>query len=270
MEPRSSRLKDKKRGEGETVVKELFVQNIMQNNDLLHILGKGSSIVLLPKSSSDISVGPNVRVGSSSRVKPRLSLGLCSLEEAMKTSNSILSDDTDMGMNHDFKHLKGFYTVKERFASSYDRNKLYSSHGNDNDRVWTSPTRNIETKSETSSHGDGLSDQALFSCVTCGILSFACVALIQPREAAARYLMSADCSFFNDWIVGSGPAGVANGDFTIGSENAHNSEMNSCSGRFHREAFFFIGLLDFILHCCKVEILFVYILQVTTSILHLY
>ncbi|CBI14884.3 unnamed protein product, partial [Vitis vinifera] len=196
VEPRSSRLKDKKRGEGETVVKELFVQNIMQNNDLLHILGKGSSIVLLPKRSSDISVCPNLRVGSSSRVKPRLSLGLCNLEEAMKTSKSIL-------------HL---------------------SHGNDNGSALTSQTQNMETKIESISHGDGLSDQALFSCVTCGILSFACVALIQPREAAARYLMSADCSFFNDWIVGSGPSGVANEDFTGVSGDVHNSELNSCSG----------------------------------------
>lgn len=230
VEPRSSRLKDKKRGEGETVVKELFVQNIMQNNDLLHILGKGSSIVLLPKRSSDISVCPNLRVGSSSRVKPRLSLGLCNLEEAMKTSKSIVSDDSDMGMNHDFEHLRGFYSVKGKFASSCDRDKLHLSHGNDNGSALTSQTQNMETKIESISHGDGLSDQALFSCVTCGILSFACVALIQPREAAARYLMSADCSFFNDWIVGSGPSGVANEDFTGVSGDVHNSELNSCSG----------------------------------------
>lgn len=238
VEPRSSRLKDKKRGEGETVVKELFVQNIMQNNDLLHILGKGSSIVLLPKRSSDISVCPNLRVGSSSRVKPRLSLGLCNLEEAMKTSKSIVSDDSDMGMNHDFEHLRGFYSVKGKFASSCDRDKLHLSHGNDNGSALTSQTQNMETKIESISHGDGLSDQALFSCVTCGILSFACVALIQPREAAARYLMSADCSFFNDWIVGSGPSGVANEDFTGVSGDVHNSELNSCSGRFYNEAFF--------------------------------
>lgn len=219
------------------MVKELFVQNIMQNNDLLHILGKGSSIVLLPKSSSDIPVCANLRVGSSSRVKPRLSLGLCSLEEAMKASNCIVSNDIDMGLNHDFKQLKGFFPVKEKFASSCDRNKLHSSHENDNNRSLTSQTRNLETKSETISHGDGLSDQALFSCVTCGILSFACVALIQPREAAARYLMSADCNFLNDWIVGSGPAGVANGDFTVGSGNAQSSETGSCSGRLYTKAF---------------------------------
>ncbi|XP_052732870.1 lysine-specific demethylase REF6 isoform X2 [Vigna angularis] len=70
-EPRSSRLKDKKKGEGETVIKELFVQDVLQNNDLLHILGKGSAVVLLPRSSVDISVCAKLRVGSQQSINPR-------------------------------------------------------------------------------------------------------------------------------------------------------------------------------------------------------
>ncbi|KAK4436906.1 Lysine-specific demethylase REF6 [Sesamum alatum] len=42
-------------------------------------------------------------------------------------------------------------------------------------------------------------EQGLFSCVTCGILCFACAAIVQPTEAAGHYLMSADCSKFNYW-----------------------------------------------------------------------
>ncbi|XP_012856937.1 PREDICTED: lysine-specific demethylase REF6-like [Erythranthe guttata] len=43
------------------------------------------------------------------------------------------------------------------------------------------------------------SEHGLFSCVTCGILCFACVFIVQPTEAAARYIMSGDCSIFNFW-----------------------------------------------------------------------
>jgi hypothetical protein len=47
--------------------------------------------------------------------------------------------------------------------------------------------------------GSGLLDEGLLSCVMCGILSFVCVAVIQPRKAAARYIMSNNnCRFFDD------------------------------------------------------------------------
>nr|KYP46608.1 Jumonji/ARID domain-containing protein 2 [Cajanus cajan] len=171
-EPRSSRLKDKKKGEGETVIKELFVQDVLQNNDLLHILGKGSPVVFLPRSSVDISVCSKLRVGS---------------QQSINVSNS------------------------EGMHSSKDNSKPIQR---DNER-------------ETS-QGEGLSDQRLFSCVTCGILSFSCVAIVQPREPAARYLMSADCSFFNDWVVGSG---VSSNKFTIAHDRATIPEPNMYTGR---------------------------------------
>ncbi|KAI3512844.1 hypothetical protein L1887_20164 [Cichorium endivia] len=46
-EPRSSRLKDKLKAEGEALVNRLFLQDIIQNNELLHVLGNGSPIVVL-------------------------------------------------------------------------------------------------------------------------------------------------------------------------------------------------------------------------------
>jgi hypothetical protein len=85
---------------------------------------------------------------------------------------------------------------------------------------------NMSTERGSPIHGDKLSDQRLFSCVTCGILSFDCLAIIQPKEAASRYLMSADCSFFNDWAVGSG---VTRDVFAVAGGIANISEQNSSS-----------------------------------------
>ncbi|KAK9926743.1 hypothetical protein M0R45_023956 [Rubus argutus] len=187
-EPRSSRLKDKKKGEGETVVKGLFVKNVIQNNELLHVLGKGSSIVLLPQSSSDISVCSKLRVGS--QLRP---------------------DDLMIDGKQGIKQVKGFYSMKGKLASLCESSRHPSLNGNSNVSA-PSKMLNVSTKRESNVEGEGLSDQRLFSCVTCGILSFSCVAIIQPREAAARYLMSADCSFFNDSAVDCEAFQVANGD----------------------------------------------------------
>lgn len=225
--PRSSRLKDKKKGEGETVVKELFVQNVVQNNNLLHILGKGSSIVLLPRSSSDISVCSKLRVGSQLRVNPTLTPGLCSSKDMMKLkSSNLVSDDLVPDRNQGIGQVKSFVPVKGNFGSLYERNRISLSGF---DSICSSNSKTLNTGSERGStvQVDGLSDQRLFSCVTCGILSFACVAIVQPREPASRYLMSADCSFFNDWVVGSGISGDG---FTVANGDAITSDQNTRTG----------------------------------------
>lgn len=228
-EPRSSRLKDKRRSEGETVIKELFVQDVLQNNDLLHGLGKGSAIVLLPRSSSDISVCSKLRVGSQQlKVNPGYSLSACN-SGGTNSSKGFVSDDLVFSRNHGIKQVKGFYSVKEKFASLCERNRVSSLSVNDNTCSSSSKPIQRDTEGETT-QGDGLSDQRLFSCVTCGILSFACVAIVQPREPAARYLMSADCSFFNDWVVGSG---VSSNKFTIAQGDAAISEKNTFTGKFY-------------------------------------
>ncbi|XP_014508868.1 lysine-specific demethylase REF6-like [Vigna radiata var. radiata] len=211
-EPRSSRLKYKRNGEGETVIKELFVQDVVENNDLLHTLSKGSAIVLLPRSSSDFSVCSKLRVGSRQlKVNPDFSLNVYNYEGM--DSSDFISNDLMFNRNHGIKQVKSFYSVKEKFVTLCERNRVLplSSNGN----IYTSSSK-TDSKKETDK-GDGLSDHRLFSCVTCGILSFSCVAIVQPREPAATYLMSADCSFFNDWIVGSG---VTSNKFSIAHEDA--------------------------------------------------
>ncbi|KAJ1413253.1 Zinc finger C2H2-type [Sesbania bispinosa] len=151
-EPRSSRLKDKRKGVGETVIKELFVQDVLRNNDLLHVLGKGSAIVLLPRSSSDISVCSKLRVGSQQlKVNTEFSLNECN-SEGMNSSKGFISDDLVFNRNHGIK---------------------------------------------------------------------------KPREPASRYLMSADCSFFNDWTVGSG---VTSNKFTVAHEDASIPKPSTYTG----------------------------------------
>ncbi|KAL2346992.1 hypothetical protein Fmac_000992 [Flemingia macrophylla] len=219
VEPRSSRLKDKKKGEGETVIKELFVQDVLQNNDLLHILGKGSPVVFLPRSSVDISVCSKLRVGSQQSIN-------VSNSEGMHSSKGFVSDDLVFNRSHGIKQEKTLYSVRDKFTMLCERNRISSFDVNGNVCTSSSKPLQRDTESETS-QGEGLSDQRLFSCVTCGILSFSCVAIVQPREPAARYLMSADCSFFNDWVVGSG---VSSNKYTIAHDRTNIPEPNMYTG----------------------------------------
>ncbi|KDO69371.1 hypothetical protein CISIN_1g0010001mg, partial [Citrus sinensis] len=136
-----------------------------------------------------------------------------------------------VGKNNGINPVKGYCSVKGKFASLYARNSSLSE--TDNIRTWNSQILSTDTERQNTVQGDQSSDQRLFSCVTCGILSFACVAVIQPREPTARYLMSADCSFFNDWIVGSGVSGAfrAAGEDVIASEHNSRSRWIGKSGR---------------------------------------
>ncbi|KAI4319048.1 hypothetical protein MLD38_032696 [Melastoma candidum] len=167
--PRSSRLKDKKKGEGEATIKDEFLRNVIENNKLLQILGKGSPIVLIPQSSSDASAFLNLCVGSYSRVAQ---------------GNS---------------PLDGYSKIKPKLASLCERKSIPLLDANGD--LPKSGFRILDRDSHRDEllQDDRLSHQRLFSCVTCGILTFDCAAVIQPREQAARYLMSADCNFLDDW-----------------------------------------------------------------------
>ncbi|XP_022770021.1 lysine-specific demethylase REF6-like isoform X2 [Durio zibethinus] len=231
--PKSSRLKDKNKSEGETLVKKLFVQNLIQNNDLLHILGKGSSVVLLPKCSSDSSLCSELRVASQLRTNPRISLGLCNYKEVRESSETLASDEIMLGRSEEIKAVKGFYSVKGKFVTIYEGNRDSSFRGTDYTCRLPTQTLNTNIERESAVQADALSDQRLFSCVTCGILCFDCIAVLQPTEQAARYLMSADCSFFNDWTVGSG---LTHDGFTAAHGDAITSEQNPCTRRINRSA----------------------------------
>ncbi|KAK4773327.1 hypothetical protein SAY87_028346 [Trapa incisa] len=195
--PRSSRLKDKKKGEGESMIKEHFVQDVNQNNNLLHVLSKGSPILLLPKKSSDIYVCPNLRIGS------HMALVLNHPDEDMDSPGNLISGNIMSENNRGINSLKGSYSMKAKFVSLYERKRAFLS-GKSDVQTTDQGMNNRFIKEQKDTLGDMLSDQRLFSCVTCGILTFSCAAIVQPREPAARYLMSAECGFFNDWTVKSG------------------------------------------------------------------
>ncbi|KZV21735.1 hypothetical protein F511_02893 [Dorcoceras hygrometricum] len=183
MKPRSSRLKEKNKDEGEMLIKELFCEDMMQNNSLLHILGKGSSIVLLPQNSLNLMMSPNSQDGFHFTAKFRFP-GICNPNIDSKTSSCNVHDDfTRDGMQ-----------AKEMLC---DVKETPFSLGNSGDTHCMGHTDSDVKK--VSQH-----EQGLFTCVTCGILCFTSVAILQPTKATALYLKSADCSIFTDWgIAGS-------------------------------------------------------------------
>lgn len=205
-------------------MKELFVQDVIQNNDLFHILGKGSPIILLPRISFEKLGSSTSRIGSELKVNPRPSFGLRSLQGKMKTTESLISDGGVVldGKQQGVKQFTGFNLMKGKFSSLSAGNRVSLFGGSHDTSQYTNSDRGT-------AQYDRLPDRGLFSCVTCGILCFAGVAIIQPREAAARYLMSADCSYFNDWVVGSGVT-TNDGFADVSDDVVDAAELISCSG----------------------------------------
>ncbi|KAL8154199.1 hypothetical protein V2J09_011959 [Rumex salicifolius] len=227
IKPRSSRLKDKRRGEGESLVKQLFVQDIMQNNSLLHTLGKGSSVVILPQNSSEEFVCSNLRSGSRYKVKPVLPLSLSSSEEAINSSKCSVSEDTNTKNQVD-KRFKTYYSRKTKFASVDQGAEVPSSNDS---RDNTLLSQSVETERKESTVADGLSDRGLFSCVKCGIWPFACVAIIQPTESTSQYLVSPQFSI--DDLLGFDELN----DGSVGG-NLFNLEQNCASGSTLKDTHF--------------------------------
>ncbi|KAL3637359.1 hypothetical protein CASFOL_019658 [Castilleja foliolosa] len=183
IEPRSSRLKDRKKGEGDRLIKELFFQDMMQNNDMLHTLGRGSSIVLLPQNSLSHSICSDKPAALPSTVKSRLFPSLCGPDLELKVASYNAHGEMMVDKKQSMKQARGFGMNRGAVSSP-----LCSS---------SSVALSIAPQSRKASQ----SEEGLFSCVTCGILCFACVAIVQPTEAAAHYLMSDDCSILNSWRV---------------------------------------------------------------------
>ncbi|XP_022882747.1 lysine-specific demethylase REF6-like isoform X3 [Olea europaea var. sylvestris] len=199
VEPRSSRLKDKKKSEGEILIKELFSQDVMLNNNTLHILGKGSAVVVLPQNSLSSS---NLQRGTLSATRSRLFSRFCSPDLEFKVTKSIVCEDVTLDRNQEVGEVRG-YPVK---------GKVYSLCNGSEFPSLAPQTGNADSDVKRASQFDRLSDKGLFSCITCGILCFACFAIVQPTEAAASYLMSADCSIFNDWEAAGNGYNLCTGD----------------------------------------------------------
>ncbi|CAH1419125.1 unnamed protein product [Lactuca virosa] len=136
-EPRSSRLKDKLKVEGEASVKRLFLEDMMQNNNLLHNLGKGSAIVILPEEFSD-KRNPVKSNGS------RFGFGQ---NDGLKFSTNSSDSDDAVQDKKPMRKLSSFCASSSSLLASYNM-------------------------------GSG-----------------------RPTEAAADYLMSADCKGISDLVA---------------------------------------------------------------------
>lgn len=215
LEPRSSRLKDKKKGEGELLVKDLFVQDVMQNNNLLHMLAEGSSVVILPRNSLgtclNLKAGPEFQSGFS---------GVCSPDLAMKTTVY------DLEKKKVVQPVPKAYLQEMNTPSCID-NRLFSSERVPNALSLSSQIKNVEGEGVRTSWGDRLSEQGLFSCVTCGILCFACVAIVQPTDVAAHNLITTDCSTFKDWEESNDATEASlSGDESLPETESSEGQMN--------------------------------------------
>lgn len=205
------------------MIKELFVENVLETNWRLHsLLDKGSSCIVLPHNAFDISVAPYSRVISQIKVKPRLSLSFYNQEEALNASRSLFPSEDTLERNSGLRYLSGFSSMNGRFISSAEAKRFPAEKCSKTD-VSTSYTiadsQETGPEKEVTLRSDGLLDQGVLSCVTCGILSFTCVAIVRPTDIAARCLMSADCSSFNDLYAGSGETSDT---VIFGNANAHN------------------------------------------------
>ncbi|CAA0838680.1 Lysine-specific demethylase REF6 [Striga hermonthica] len=180
-EPRSSRLKDKRKGEGDMLVKELFIHDMSQNNHLLCTLGKGSPVVLLPEDSLSRSISSGKPAVNQLTAKSRLFPSLYG---------------QDLHLKHSVNRTSG------------EEQKV-----------------GPETKK-----GDSQCEQGLFSCVTCGILCFACVAIVRPMDVAACYLMSADCTVLSNWEASDSDhvkeANATHRDLYSDEESPHVTALN--------------------------------------------
>uniref|UniRef100_A0A7N0UW97 Lysine-specific demethylase REF6 n=1 Tax=Kalanchoe fedtschenkoi TaxID=63787 RepID=A0A7N0UW97_KALFE len=209
--PRSSRLKDKRKSEGETVVKELFIQDVLQNNDQLYLLAQGSCVVTLPESASGFSISLQSSNRSLIDEKSSLTTGFCSQKEETSASKGVIS--CGFGRQKSRKSLKNNvnFSVGGNLCSVSERSK---------------PTLN-SGESYPSSHTSNrwVTDQRVFSCVACGILCFPCIAIIQPSEAAKKYIMSADHSVFHDGIIPSGT--TSDGLAVTGKDNINDMNFSS-------------------------------------------
>ncbi|KAM0926128.1 hypothetical protein ACQ4PT_003937 [Festuca glaucescens] len=212
MEPRSSRLKEKKKGEGGQLVKKLFVQNVIQDNELLScLLNDGSSCIVLPITAHDGPVLSALLSRYQLRPKSNLSDNLCSSGETLEASRCLPQNEA-FDLNGEIRNCSALSSSKERSLPVCSGKKYPPARCmHDCVNLSSSPdTHDAEGDEVDVISAAGLLDQGLLSCVSCGILSFSCVAVIKPRECTSNYFMSSDYNLINDKIFASGGSHLAN------------------------------------------------------------
>jgi hypothetical protein len=202
MEPRSSRLKEKKKCDGEQLIKKIFVQNVIEDNKLLScFVNDGCSCVILPTNAHVGPVLSNLVSKSQPRTEARVLNSTC--------TNG--ADSGSLSLTGTFGKSVALPSVKGNTSSVCPGKKyLPTTCMHDCVNTWSSSeAHNAESNMGDVISADGLLDQGLLSCVTCGILSFSFVAVIKPKEPAANFFMSADYSLIDKQLLGSGGSNLA-------------------------------------------------------------
>lgn len=186
--PRSSRLRDKKKNEGERMIKETFVGSVIENNSFLSILLDKSSCVIIPEIDS-IPSFPTMRAPEVTD-KQGLIAGPRSISQQKAEETFDYGDEID-----EIKEVED--TSESDTSSACNQRKFYETKfGTVTSTAFCLSTSDIQIRvieKDTSHQGGGLLDQGRLPCVQCGILSYACVAIIQPKEAAVQYVISREC-----------------------------------------------------------------------------
>lgn len=187
--PKSSRLRDKKKNEGEIMIKETFVGSVIENNHFLSILLDKSSCVIIPEiefppPSCPIMMAPEIIS------KQGLIAGPCGVSQQKAEDTLFLGDAID-------EIIEIEYMSESTASAACNQRKLYETKfGAVNSTALYLSTSEIQSgilEKNRSHQGGGLLDQGRLPCVQCGILSYACVAIIQPKEAAVQYVISREC-----------------------------------------------------------------------------
>ncbi|CAM0884225.1 unnamed protein product [Alopecurus aequalis] len=227
MEPRSSRLKERKKGEGGQLVKKLFVQNVIQDNELLScLLNDGSSCIILPLTAHDGPVLSALRSRSQLRSKSSLSDDLYCSGKTLDASRCLPLNEA-FDRNGEIRNCSSLYSSKERSLPVCSGKKYPPARCMQEcvNLSSSSDTHNAAGDKEDVISAAGLLDQGLLSCVSCGILSFSCVAVIKPRECTSSYFMSSDCNLINDKLSAPGGSHPAN---ATGREGISGGTLRPC------------------------------------------
>lgn len=187
--PRSSRLRDKKKNEGERMIKETFVGSVIENNSFLSTLLDKSSCIIIPEIEFPLPSVPTTRAPEVSD-KQGLIAGPCSISQQKAEETLVYGDEID--------EIKEVENMSESTTSSAcNQRKFYETKfGIVSSTAFCLSTSDIQIGvigKGRSHQGGGLLDQGRLPCVQCGILSYACVAIIQPKEAAVQYVISREC-----------------------------------------------------------------------------
>ncbi|KAL2635636.1 hypothetical protein R1flu_007115 [Riccia fluitans] len=205
-EPRSSRLKVRKKSQGEETVKNVFVNDVIDNNRLLGLLlDKGVPCCLLTKNTVNYVEG-DMPASEHSDQRLRRTNSVLTIESQLQVGDSTsvpvatrelgagtLTEDSDTG-NQVSKHssLPPDSCPSKNEISTESGAK--GSVGNIGDICVTSELPqmdNIHCESKANPHGSGNTapstiaiDWGILPCAACGILCYSTMAVVEPTAAA--------------------------------------------------------------------------------------